>query len=202
MAIGGGARVERPVRLELESRIEAGDAGGVAGEVGRHNGIDDELAHRSVLGLVESGKEAASGLLQHTEEGRDVHRLEDRAVVVLQRQRVVRVDKEGIINTEVADVVSDGGDAEGGGVERTQELPEALGALQHHDDALQDVHAVRKVVEWLRQVALTHGNQEGLERRLGTAEEFANLACFLCSDSGSYINGCAINVDGGMSPVV
>ena len=40
------------------------------------------------------------------------------------------------------------------------------------------------------------------ERRLGTAEEFANLACFLCSDAGSYINGCAINVDGGMSPVV
>ncbi len=38
--------------------------------------------------------------------------------------------------------------------------------------------------------------------RLGTAEEFANLACFLCSDVGSYINGCAINVDGGMSPVV
>ena len=38
--------------------------------------------------------------------------------------------------------------------------------------------------------------------RLGTAEEFAKLACFLCSDAGSYINGCAINVDGGMSPVV
>jgi NAD(P)-dependent dehydrogenase (short-subunit alcohol dehydrogenase family) len=38
--------------------------------------------------------------------------------------------------------------------------------------------------------------------RLGTAEEFANLACFLCSDAGSYINGCAINVDGGMSPMV
>ena len=38
--------------------------------------------------------------------------------------------------------------------------------------------------------------------RLGSAEEFANMACFLCSDAGSYINGCAINVDGGMSPVV
>lgn len=37
--------------------------------------------------------------------------------------------------------------------------------------------------------------------RVGTAEEFANIACFLCSDAGSYINGCAINVDGGMSPV-
>jgi len=37
--------------------------------------------------------------------------------------------------------------------------------------------------------------------RVGEAQEFANIACFLCSDSGSYINGVAINVDGGMSPV-
>jgi 3-oxoacyl-[acyl-carrier protein] reductase len=38
--------------------------------------------------------------------------------------------------------------------------------------------------------------------RLGRAEEFANIATFLCSDEGGYITGCAINVDGGMSPVV
>jgi 3-oxoacyl-[acyl-carrier protein] reductase len=38
--------------------------------------------------------------------------------------------------------------------------------------------------------------------RYGEAEEFANLACFLVSDAGSYITGTAINVDGGMSPVV
>ncbi len=38
--------------------------------------------------------------------------------------------------------------------------------------------------------------------RMGTAEEFANIACFLASDSGSYITGTAINVDGGLSPVV
>lgn len=38
--------------------------------------------------------------------------------------------------------------------------------------------------------------------RLGRAEEFANIATFLCSEEGSYITGCAINVDGGMSPVV
>lgn len=38
--------------------------------------------------------------------------------------------------------------------------------------------------------------------RFGKAEEFANLACFLASDSGSYITGTAINVDGGRSPVV
>ncbi len=38
--------------------------------------------------------------------------------------------------------------------------------------------------------------------RMGTSEEFANLACFLASDQGGYITGTAINVDGGMSPVV
>ena len=35
--------------------------------------------------------------------------------------------------------------------------------------------------------------------RLGSAEEFANMACFLCSEAGSYINGVAINVDGNES---
>jgi 3-oxoacyl-[acyl-carrier protein] reductase len=38
--------------------------------------------------------------------------------------------------------------------------------------------------------------------RPGRAEEFANLACFLASDAGSYITGTAINVDGGLSRVV
>lgn len=38
--------------------------------------------------------------------------------------------------------------------------------------------------------------------RIGEAEEFANMACFLVSDAGSYVTGCAINVDGGRSPVV
>ena len=38
--------------------------------------------------------------------------------------------------------------------------------------------------------------------RAGEAEEFANLACFLVSEQGSYITGTAINVDGGRSPVV
>lgn len=38
--------------------------------------------------------------------------------------------------------------------------------------------------------------------RVGTAEEFANMATFLASDQGSYITGTAINVDGGMCPVV
>jgi 3-oxoacyl-[acyl-carrier protein] reductase len=38
--------------------------------------------------------------------------------------------------------------------------------------------------------------------RFGRAEEFANLACLLVSDAGSYITGTAINVDGGRSPAV
>jgi 3-oxoacyl-[acyl-carrier protein] reductase len=38
--------------------------------------------------------------------------------------------------------------------------------------------------------------------RVGEAEEFANLACFLVSEQGGYIAGAAINVDGGRSPVV
>jgi NAD(P)-dependent dehydrogenase (short-subunit alcohol dehydrogenase family) len=38
--------------------------------------------------------------------------------------------------------------------------------------------------------------------RIGRAEEFANAALFLASDAGSYITGTAINVDGGLCPVV
>ena len=38
--------------------------------------------------------------------------------------------------------------------------------------------------------------------RVGKAEEFANMACFLASDAGSYVTGTAINVDGNRTPVV
>lgn len=51
--------------------------------------------------------------------------------------------------------------------------------------------------------AFIAGMGEGLPMgRVGTSEEFANMACFLASDQGSYITGTAINVDGNRCPVV
>ena len=38
--------------------------------------------------------------------------------------------------------------------------------------------------------------------RFGRAEEFADLGCYLLSARASYLTGAAINLDGGMSPVV
>jgi 3-oxoacyl-[acyl-carrier protein] reductase len=38
--------------------------------------------------------------------------------------------------------------------------------------------------------------------RVGAAEEFANVACFLASDLASYVTGTSINVDGNRCPVM
>jgi NAD(P)-dependent dehydrogenase (short-subunit alcohol dehydrogenase family) len=67
--------------------------------------------------------------------------------------------------------------------------------------------------QWVRRHAASQSNEPyeaflaGMGRgvplgRVGSAEEFANVACFLASDLAGYVTGTAINVDGGMSPVV
>lgn len=53
--------------------------------------------------------------------------------------------------------------------------------------------------EFLAKLATTNKIPLG---RVGEAEEFANIACFLASEHASYLSGAAINVDGGRSPVV
>ncbi|MEZ5658733.1 MAG: SDR family oxidoreductase [Burkholderiaceae bacterium] len=64
--------------------------------------------------------------------------------------------------------------------------------------------------QWVRRAAREGVSLEALQSklaarvplgRIGTAEEFANMACLLASDQGSFITGTAINVDGGMCPV-
>ena len=38
--------------------------------------------------------------------------------------------------------------------------------------------------------------------RVGRAEEFSDLVCFLLSERAAYVTGNAINLDGGLSPTV
>ena len=67
--------------------------------------------------------------------------------------------------------------------------------------------------QWVRRHA-AQGNNEPFEAyaaklganiplgRLGKPEEFAAMACLLCSERGGFTTGAAINMDGGASPVV
>jgi 3-oxoacyl-[acyl-carrier protein] reductase len=68
-------------------------------------------------------------------------------------------------------------------------------------EADQHVQAAAKAGVALKDYIATRAKEVPLGR-IGRAEEFANIACFLASDAGSYITGTAINVDGGRSPVV
>jgi 3-oxoacyl-[acyl-carrier protein] reductase len=65
----------------------------------------------------------------------------------------------------------------------------------------QHVQAANRANMTLEEYYKTHAKEIPIAR-FGEAEEFANLACFLVSEQGSYITGTAINVDGGRSPVV
>lgn len=38
--------------------------------------------------------------------------------------------------------------------------------------------------------------------RFGRSREFADVGCFLLSARSSYVTGCAVNLDGGLSPAV
>ena len=38
--------------------------------------------------------------------------------------------------------------------------------------------------------------------RIGESSDYADLVAFLCSERATYITGTAINLDGGMCPVV
>src|SRR6478672_8164673 len=68
-------------------------------------------------------------------------------------------------------------------------------------EADQHVQAAKKAGVELKDYVAARAKDIPLGR-IGRAEEFANMACFLVSDLGSYITGTAINIDGGRSPVV
>jgi len=62
-------------------------------------------------------------------------------------------------------------------------------------------HAAAKTNQSLEAYIAEQGSRVPLGR-MGTAEEFGNIACFLASDASSFITGTAINVDGGSCPIV
>ena len=68
-----------------------------------------------------------------------------------------------------------------------------------------------KSAQWERRAAAAHRPAAELYAemaarvplgRIGEAEEYADLVAFLVSARAAYITGAAINLDGGMSPVV
>jgi NAD(P)-dependent dehydrogenase (short-subunit alcohol dehydrogenase family) len=68
-------------------------------------------------------------------------------------------------------------------------------------DQVRRMHAASDGSQSLEEFMTAAGSRLPMGR-MGEAEEVANLALFLASDASSYITGCAINMDGGLSKVV
>jgi 3-oxoacyl-[acyl-carrier protein] reductase len=68
-------------------------------------------------------------------------------------------------------------------------------------DQVRRMHAASDGSQSLEEFMAAAGSRLPMGR-MGEAEEVANLALFLASDASSYITGCAINMDGGLSKVV
>jgi NAD(P)-dependent dehydrogenase (short-subunit alcohol dehydrogenase family) len=94
-------------------------------------------------------------------------------------------------------------------------MTKALAGEVAADNVLVNALLVGLIVsdQWLQRHKKSGGNESFEEftgkmgatiplGRMGEPREFASLACFLASDAGGYVTGTAINVDGGLSPVV
>jgi len=68
-------------------------------------------------------------------------------------------------------------------------------------DQIRRLHEARGNERSLQEFVAAAGERLPMGR-MGEAEECGNLALFLASDAASYITGCAINMDGGLSKVV
>lgn len=74
-----------------------------------------------------------------------------------------------------------------------------IGSIE--SDQIRRQHAASNTGESLQEFIARAGARLPM-KRMGEAGEVANLALFLASQAGSYLTGCAINMDGGLCRVV